>query len=51
MDKLTAKDRLELFYFLYKEWGITATPGIYNAIINAIENREQLPILIKEKDL
>ena len=53
MDKLTPKDRLELFYFLYKEWGIVALPGLYNAIIKAVETGESLPSFTIEnsKDL
>ena len=49
MEKLTARDRLELFYFIYKEWGLVATPGIYNAIIKAVENGELLPSFTLEK--
>lgn len=49
MEKLTPKDKLELFYFIYAEWGVVALPGLYNVIVDVVENGGEFPSLVYEE--
>lgn len=48
MDKLTASQKLELFYYLFKECGMVGCFSMFNAVVDAIESSGKLPS-IKDK--
>ena len=42
-NSLTAKEKIELFYFLFKECGLFNCSRLYNAVIAAVEDNKELP--------
>lgn len=43
MEKLTPKDKLELFYFIFQKFGSLNCFRVYNAVIAAIEKEMPFP--------